>query len=277
MEQQGLLEDSVSKEGTAEGTVAPDDNELECHGIVFERKIAVWQVTIRLPLDRHPLNLIALSYGFLPFLIPALFVVEIIACASTTRHVHMFAMYALFICLFCFILNEFILKPILKQPRPKKTANKYPDGTIKPGMPSGHVYNASALMVWLLCEVVGSGPGYEQKHLPTFFSWLALILVLMGPVPWARVYNYDHTVNQCLVSSGLGLITGICAFFLRRHFLGGWCEPWSAEGWSDCPDASSVHSHTTKMVVPGALGAHFLRGKDPDGARVFSFFGIVFG
>jgi hypothetical protein len=273
-EQLGLLEEG-SKESTGEVKLRPEDNELECRGVIFKSSKAVWQVTIRQPLDTRPLSLIALGYGFLPFLVPALFVVQIVASCIRHHHIHLFPVYALLICVFCFILNEFILKPILKQPRPIKTANKYPDGTIKPGMPSGHVYNASALMVWLLCEILGSGPGYDKEHLPQLLEYLTVVLVLMAPVPWARVYNFDHTVNQCLVSSCLGLATGVSAFFVRSYLLGDWCEPWADNGWSHCPDVSTVPPNSTYSTV--ALGTHLIRGQDPRGRHIFAIGGILMG
>lgn len=265
---------------TERGKLDPEDDPMEAHGVVFEEKFAFWQVTIRKPLDMNPLNLIALAYGFLPFLVPAIFVLEIIYTAVAYHRVHLFSTWGMLIVIFCFLLNEFILKPILKQPRPIKTANKYPDGSIKPGMPSGHVYNASALMVWLLCEIVHSGPGFDDAdHMRTTNLFLLATLLLMGPVPWARVYNYDHTVNQCLVSSVLGLITGVAAHLIRAAFVHEWCEPWNEDPtFTACFNRISLGSVGTNSTHQGS-GIAMLNstrlgsGVAGDDGGALSFFG----
>merc|ERR1712014_328082 len=117
-----------------------------------------------------------------------------------------------------------MLKPLFKQPRPTRTANKHADGSIKHGMPSGHVFNATALMVWLLCELAGwvAGDVSSPSQARTWAWWAFAILVLMGPVPWARWYNYDHTVGQCAASLVLGSIVGVIAFTIRRQVIEEW-------------------------------------------------------
>lgn len=216
-----------------------DKEEIESHGVVYESQSAVGQVTIRRPVTagtplQAALNIIALSYGFLPWIVPVLFVGEIIVDLIAAGKVHMFCLWSLGISGVVTVLNEAILKPILKQPRPEKTANRYPDGSRKPGMPSGHVYNATALMVWLLCETIGSGPGWGGVHRSLTLKYLLVIIVLMGPVPWARWYNYDHTAQQCGVSLILGTITGTLAFFIRVNTISPWCEPWE-DHFTQCP------------------------------------------
>jgi hypothetical protein len=197
----------------AEADPAEVDEELKEHGGPYDRKIAVGQVTIRLPLDPDPRNLLALLYGFLPWIVPLAFVLD----AAIERH--FMSIYAVCITLFVTVLNEGILKPILKQPRPKQTANRYADGRIKPGMPSGHVFNAGSLMVWATLEVAVRGPGYEEDRRKLTAGWLALVLALMLPVPWARWYNLDHTAAQCGVSIFLGIVVGIAAFYVRTHYF----------------------------------------------------------
>lgn len=194
------------------------DDELKINGGKYDSKMCVGQVTIRLPLDLNPLNLMALLYGFLPWIIPAAFGVHWLV----TRH--FISLYAVCITGFITTLNEFILKPILKQPRPPQSANRDKEGRIKPGMPSGHVYNATGLMVWATLEVALRGPGYDTPDETRLTEeWLMLIFFLMGPVPWARWYNLDHTAAQCAVSLVLGTITGAAAFYLRAtHFENRW-------------------------------------------------------
>merc|ERR1719486_1331051 len=131
-------------------------------------------------------------YGFLPWAVPIAFAVWY---ACTMQFI---PLYGICIAAFCAILNEGILKPLVKDPRPALTANRYktpsgrPSEKVKYGMPSGHVFNGCALMVWLL-----------------------LVSVIMVPVPWARWYNSDHTAAQCGVSLILGAIFGSVSFYLR--------------------------------------------------------------
>lgn len=203
---------------------ADQDEDNEAHGILYERKIAVGQVTVRLPLRWHVPTLIALLYGFLPWVIPLVFFIHF--CFTE----HFVSFYANIITAFATVLNEGFLKPLMKEPRPSKTANRAKDGTPTYGMPSGHVINAAALMVWAVLEVCVKGPGLEGRFQSLTVGWLITIVVLMGPVPWARVYNYDHTVRQCVVSLMLGLFVGTTAFAIRVYYFSGHWKPWYDQG-----------------------------------------------
>mmetsp|Transcript_10985 Transcript_10985/g.19877 ORF Transcript_10985/g.19877 Transcript_10985/m.19877 type:complete len:272 (+) Transcript_10985:59-874(+) len=199
------------------------DEELVKYGGRYDRKICVGQVTIRLPLDWHPLNLLALLYGFLPWIVPLAFAVSFISVAvppflqgwhtglQMLIHKHYFSAFGTYLSTSLAVVNECILKPLIKQDRPKQSANRYKDGRIKPGMPSGHVLNAVSLMVWGLLEVTWEGPGLRS-------GWACLICSMAAPVVWARWYTMDHTLNQCLVSAVLGFACGTLAFFLRVEY-----------------------------------------------------------
>lgn len=210
---------------TGEGDVvdpADVDSDIEPKG-PYTTKKAIGQVTIRLPFSWHPLNVIAILYGFLPWIIPISFGVHWLV---TQRFM---SLYGTLLLLVVSLLNEAVFKPLLKQPRPALTANKDPPmskkGKIKPGMPSGHVLNATTCMVWALLEVGFRGPGYDENTSLTT-EWLILILLLMAPVPWARWYNSDHTFQQCWVSFILGIIVGIAAFYVRATYFEGHWKPW---------------------------------------------------
>jgi len=196
------------------------DEELEQYGGPFKKKIAVGQVTIRLPLKMTCLNLVALSYGFLPWIVPMTFAIHYIV----TRH--FLSLWAIGISLSTMIVNEVLLKPIIRDPRPKQSANKHSDGTMKHGMPSGHVLNATSIMVWALLETSLRGPGLDERHRPLSCGFLILIMVLMAPVPWARWYNMDHSVAQCAVSLVIGTIVGVSAFFIRIKYYRKHWKPW---------------------------------------------------
>lgn len=196
----------------------------------YEYKKAYGQVTIRFPINKSPLNLIALSYGFLPWLIPILFTVYGIATW------HFLPLYGVAMSLVCALINEGILKPVLKQPRPADTAHRDKEGNPKDGMPSGHVLNATTIMVWAALEVALKGPGMAEGQQLTI-NWLVIIFALMAPVPWARWFNFDHTLNQTLVSLVLGTIVGATAFYLRVHYFSNPWKPWAD---TDIPAMSKV-------------------------------------
>lgn len=225
----------------------PDlDVELKKNGGKFDNKFAVLQVTFRTPIDPHPLNIIALLYGFLPFLVPgALFVAAVV----TRRFIFMFG-----ICmsLIAVLINEALLKPLFDEPRPLASANRHQCPTtkkfkMKPGMPSGHVMNATCVMVWATLEVA-----FECVHcvgtdaLTT--KWLIGIVLVMAPVPWARWYNSDHSLNQCLVGGLLGIVFGIGAYYVHFHFFHQheWA-PWRHEHHVEALHVIT-HSTTTAMT-----------------------------
>jgi len=200
--------------------VEDTDEELKINGGQFDKKIAVGQVTIRLPIDPNPLNILALAYGFLPWLIPLGLGVEFLLTW------HFVYAYGVCISVFLAIINEGILKRIFKDPRPRQSANKNADGTMKHGMPSGHVLNSTSLMIWSALEVYLQGPGLH-KHQQLTFCWLSAIFAAMFPVPWARVYNMDHSMKQCGVSMFIGAFVGVGAFYLRVHYFNDAWKPWT--------------------------------------------------
>ena len=95
------------------------------------------------------------------------------------------------------LLNETVLKPVIKQPRPGALHRSY-------GMPSGH-----SLCAGLLLTLLGQGWA-SGKVLGTSWVWGWVVLpVLYLPVPWARWLNLDHTWQQCLAGFTLGLAFGL--------------------------------------------------------------------
>merc|ERR1719384_1221670 len=87
------------------------------------------------------------------------------------------------------LANELVTKQVCKRTMSAKLTSRPPEAVCKkPGMPSGHAMTAYTLIVWVLLEVA-------FDHVVQT-KWAAMVVLLMGPVPWARVYNMDHTVLQ---------------------------------------------------------------------------------
>lgn len=222
-----------------------DDEELKVNGGRFDKKFAFLQVTIRLPLDIHPLNFIALLYGFIPFIVPVLLIIEAIISRE------FIFVYPLLVSAILLLCNEFIFKELFKDPRPKQSANRFKDGSPKYGMPSGHVLNATWMLVWSALEVVVRGPGEDTTmHETVTWEWIGIILLTMGPVPWARVYNGDHTVMQCVVAGVLGTFVGIGCFFIRLHFFPHQWKPWEPTTYVP---TTLAPEHAARHLM-GALG-----------------------
>ncbi|CAE7671420.1 unnamed protein product [Symbiodinium pilosum] len=242
----------VKKDAPTDGKDPLDpknDPDLVTNGGKFQSKVAILQVTWRFPVDPDPLNILALIYGYLPFVVPVVFFVDMLV------EWRFIAFYGLVTSAVVTLLNEVIFKPILKQPRPEGSANrKFNDKTgkweMKPGMPSGHVANAATTMVWCLLEVALRGPGFDDQPFLTT-KILLLIIVCMGPVPWARIHNQDHSLAQCTVAGIMGIVAGVTAYLIRvTYFPLGvgqeWCyqslcliggKPW--DPFVDGPQAGS--------------------------------------
>merc|ERR1712137_298007 len=122
----------------------------------------------------------------------------------------------------CAVLNELVCKPFFRDPRPPQSANRKSDGSMKYGMPSGHVLNAFAVTIWVILEILTQAPSMEsifKVKLLMFFLAIAL------PVPWARWYNLDHTWQQCLVGLILASVFGFVAYATRLNcFPGFWVQ-----------------------------------------------------
>jgi len=184
-------------------------------------KWAVGQVSIRLPIDGF-LTGLALIYGYLPFIIPIWWIIWVIVTAIEYGKPRFFPTFGLCIAASFALVNETITKKICRKLCSERISSRPPEAVCKhPGMPSGHVMNAYTLMVWTLLEV-----GLDQT---VHKEWLLIILIIMGPVPWARVYNKDHTVAQVLASAIASVFMGSLAYYIRKtwfpHFGKEW-QPW---------------------------------------------------
>eukprot|EP01132_Coremiostelium_polycephalum_P011220 gene11220-13745_t len=114
----------------------------------------------------------------------------------------------------CLLLNEAILKNIIKQKRPiESCACSY-------GMPSGHSLISTFLLFWIIFEflydplVLNSKLSKKQRYV-----YIGIAIVCFSVVPYSRVYLKYHTVEQIIVGSCLGFVISILVFLFLRLFL----------------------------------------------------------
>lgn len=191
--------------------VSQDDEELDVKGGKYQRKFAILQVTVRLP-EYNIINWIAVVYGLLAFAVGLSFPVMWLA---TNRFCYL---YGCFVQLVCIASSELFLKKLFKDPRPLESANRYPDGSMKYGMPSGHCMVTIAIMTWLLLELAFRDDFHQD--------WAIAVIILIAPIPWSRYRNMDHTLAQCIVGTTLGSIVGVSAYFIREQYFLNHYWPW---------------------------------------------------
>jgi hypothetical protein len=182
------------------------DTELRENGGKYSFKAAIFQVTIRCPTE-DPLLIIAMAYGFLPFL-PPIFCFCFYFSAG-----NILGLYGIFLSLTLVAINEGFLKGYFRDPRPIQSANRNSNGELKFGMPSGHVLNAVVMMVWIFAEIISAGRVHEQMGI------LYITALLLAPVPWARYYNLDHSFEQVVLTTVGAVPVGVTAFGVRRILL----------------------------------------------------------
>lgn len=193
---------SLDERASCSGETGKQDEPDAFH----DQKMNIGSVTVRWPLKLEVLPLLALFFSFLPWLAPA-FMVLFVGYTHTLA-----CMVVLGLMVVSTGVAEFCLKPLLNEPRPATSAVRYDDGRLKPGMPSAHVLNSQSVTSWLILEAIYSLPSaWSALTLP------AAILVMLA-VPWARWYNGDHTLKQCLASVFLGTALGALTFALHMCY-----------------------------------------------------------
>jgi len=184
----------------------------------LKAKWGVGQVSVRLPLNSC-LSFISICYGYLPFIVPGYWIIWALVTFVQHGSPRFFPYAGSCIAVSFAIVNELVTKNICKLLFPKRLTDRPPEAVCKhPGLPSGHVMNAYTLMTWLFLEAT--------FHKVIYPEWLVGILLIFLPVPWARVYNRDHTVVQVAVSIVTALIMGTIAYLVRRRYFPGHQEPW---------------------------------------------------
>ncbi len=109
------------------------------------------------------------------------------------------------------VLNEAVLKNILKQPRPSKSC------VSSPGMPSSHSVLSLGFVVFIALEMFFHQWQFSRLTKLQIFIGSVFLLV---PVPASRVGLHDHSPVQV----GVGILVGAivaAAFFAVMHFVVG--------------------------------------------------------
>lgn len=211
LEGRGVFEFQGFSAWTAQERAQWASGDLRC-------KWGIGQVTIRLPVSSAT-DGVAIAYGFLPFIIPLWWAVDVIWSFSLTGSCHVFPLFGLCLSATLALVNEALIKQACKSLLDKFSIQRPAESVCKQaGMPSGHALNAFTLMFWTLLEVLTDRIFYPE--------WVLVILFVLGPVPWARVYNGDHTWLQVRASVCVAFFTGIFAFCIRRAYFPNITEPW---------------------------------------------------
>lgn len=209
-------------------------------------KWGIGQVSVRLPVAAGlsgGVDFIALVYGFLPFIIPIWWFLWAAITWIVNGCPRFFPAFGLCVAAGFALVNETVTKKLCRRFLDEDITNRPPEAVCNhPGMPSGHVMNAYTLMVWWLLEAV-------MDH-AVFPEWLFIIILVMGPVPWARVHNKDHTRLQVTVSAVIATFMGIGAYCIRNHYFPNKHHPWdflhgpyhmqSAKNWAPHLDFPAV-------------------------------------
>ena len=167
------------------------------------------------------------------------------------------------------IVNEGLLKHTINQRRPVGSCLYFKSY----GMPSGHATTSIGVLVNLLLEIWIDREGSRLFTLRNRCLWTVILLFLLLPVPFSRVYLSDHYVSQVLIGSINGTVLAVAWFFFMYKFvksrLNHWIEyrcckyfflrntyrmkgiRWTPE-WARCDsnssmtDLSSIESTNTK-------------------------------
>jgi hypothetical protein len=167
-------------------------------------------------------------YGYISFAIPITVGISALISRGTREILFIFSI------AFCVSMNEYGLKNIILEPKPLGAC------AITCGMPSGHAGTTIQYYVLLMVDyafrinsairkdVIDSVSTSDAFPLRVFklmsnsnvevislYEFLALSLIwgcLLVPVPFSRVMNLDHTVEQVLVGSALGTACGLATY-----------------------------------------------------------------
>ncbi|KYR00094.1 hypothetical protein DLAC_03240 [Tieghemostelium lacteum] len=113
---------------------------------------------------------------------------------------------------FALILNELILKRIIKQSRPPESC------ACSFGMPSGHSMTSVLLLMWVILEftLLPLNKSWTKKRRTTY---ILIAIAVFSVVPYSRVYLKYHTPLQVGVGCAVGLVLSLILYVFLRKFL----------------------------------------------------------
>ena len=140
-----------------------------------------------------------ITWPLVPYIAFAILVAVVLLLRSTA------ALSPMFLFLAIVILNEGIIKRVMRSPRP---AGSCMHG-LSYGMPSGHAASSIGLLTYLLLETLCDRPNLSWAA--KMGASLALVTIL-APVPASRVYLQDHSSAQAAAGAVTGLVIGASWF-----------------------------------------------------------------
>ncbi|KAI4841281.1 phosphatidic acid phosphatase 2 [Plasmodium brasilianum] len=158
----------------------------------------VFFVTIRNTND--VVSIISTVYGYVPYIFMAIGFLGLLFTFNK------FLIYITFLITTDFVLNDLILKKLIKMNRPINSA------VPSYGMPSTHSLMSISILTFLLLHLC---EGKKDKW--SIMTYILAIIALL-PIPWSRVNNEDHTFYQALIGSLLGVLSGFVFYFVKRNF-----------------------------------------------------------
>jgi len=187
------------------------------------------------------INFLCVVWGFVPYLVPACCVLELVMRRGTREY-----MFCIWIGLST-LLNEAIFKNLVKEPRPIGSCS------VKCGMPSGHSSQSIGIltlvfleMVYRICPTQDFAAQVSSRCRDTFslvprsglmshshfVRAMAIWIVALLPVPASRVFLRDHTVQQVMYGSAIGCLEAVAWYFFCQwvssrymDFVGTWQWP----------------------------------------------------
>lgn len=206
-------------------------------------------------------HLLAVMWSFVPVCVITLAVLEFFLRRGTREL--QFLLFTATITLF----NDSILKPLLAEPRPEGSC------ACTCGMPSGHATVSIGMLTLMLLDGMHRIVPIQDDQValsglrrlcarPTtiplttlrvlshaqFVMLSSVWVLLLLPVPWARVVLKDHSNSQVLAGGGLGALEAAIWFFIARS-LEQRIRPDVAD-WKYQPDWSRVHLLVHNYYMP---------------------------